>query len=133
MEKISTLILAAALVLMVLAWWGRPESADAPALAAVGDPALLNALTDELAQLREEQQQLQARLARIEGVPSTVAAPRVEVDTAQEAEAEAEEEAAPPVQQPPSQQRIDQAGLTVDEFSVMEDRAQALYRENFEL
>ncbi len=132
MEKISTLILAAALVLVVLAWWWRPAPADAPALTAVGDPALLNALTDELAQLREEQQQLQARLARIEGVPSAVAAPLVEVDTAEEAEAEVEEETAP-VQQPPSQQRIDQAGLTTDEFSIMEDRAQALYRENFEL
>ena len=109
-----------------------PAGGDRGTHSGSADAALLSALAEEIAQLRQEQLQLEARLQELQLAPALPVASAAEAPRQEEIEGEDAEEAAPPEARPRSEQRIANAGLTPEEFAVMDDRAQALYRQNFE-
>ncbi len=132
MDRIPAFALIACLLLAALAWiatWSPEETLAA-------DPRI-EQLATEIATLRAERNMLIERLGQLETavqaaaemVPAVAAVedrlPLSEVPTNEEGLEE-------PVSVPASVQRIQEAGLTDQEFASMQQRAQALYLENFQ-
>ncbi len=134
MDRIPTLALIAGLMLLALAWIAtRPTGGDS------AGGQRIDALAAEVTALQTERRALRRRLDELESAMDTFAIvtsmPVLEPEPAQAAEqelmeeVEADETTSP---EPASVQRIEDAGLTDEEYTSMQQRAQALYLENFE-
>lgn len=138
MERIPAFALLGCLLLLALAWFATRTPPQA--LQADREVAALRA---ELEALRADRLALDRRLQQLEEAMAVLgAAPTFPVDQADalpaaeeplagEAAADIEADETPATV-PVAQQRIDDAGLTSEEFDSMRERAQELYLESFE-
>ncbi len=135
MERIPAIALVACLLLTASAWFATRPPGAVPA----GEDRL-KLLAAEVAALRAERQALQERLAQLEGaivaVASAQPAPSSSPGEVMEVERAAAEDVGEPREQaaavPANLRRIEDAGLTDEEYASMQQQAQAFYLENFE-
>ena len=133
MDRIPSLALVTFLIMVAVAWTATRSPGDDTA----GD-GRLHELAAEVAALRAERGILRRRLDELEsavgavtvlGPAPVMAAESVQAPVQVTEEPESGEDA--PVL-PASVRRIEDAGLTDEEYTSMQQRAQALYLENFE-